>query len=67
VSEHFVIYGKHTSMRTFKCMDVNAGTCVGNRIYATVFWNKTVTEMEELLSKLRAENPDWKFEARVTQ
>jgi hypothetical protein len=63
---NYIIYGKSKSMKTFKAMDIQSGSPVGNLINATVFWDTTKEKMDNLITELENENFGWQFKHKKT-
>lgn len=59
-----MIYGKYKSDKRFAPMDMNSGSPVSNKMYATMYNDKEKDRLENQLLNLMINNPDWKFEVR---
>ena len=62
------LYAKAPKVGRFYPVDVKAGGCVGNLIYATIFEVGDQARADELdghIEGLREDNPGWAFEYRV--
>ena len=61
------LYSRMPGQKRFKAMDYNAGTQVGNLIYATFFTEAEAAKLEDELDALEEINPGWKFEIRPVE
>lgn len=58
----FRVYGKYPGAKRFAPMDLKAGCCVGNLIYATFFVSKE--RADAAVAEATRLNPEWSFETR---
>lgn len=60
------VYGKGDKMGTYKAMDYNEGTFVGNLIFATIFTSEQAELLKTRLPRLAELNSGFKFQIRDT-
>lgn len=58
----FRVYGKYPGAKRWSPMDLKAGSCVGNLIYATFFDSEA--RADAAVAEATRLNPEWSFETR---
>lgn len=59
-----MIYAKSEDMPKFRPMDMNNGTVVNNKIFATMYDDYFKEKLIAWCKELESENKGWKFEVR---
>ena len=60
----FVIYARYTADEKFRPINLESGDFVTKIIEASVFWDETAEEMDDIVARLSELNPFVEFEYR---
>ena len=60
----FVIYARYTADEKFRPINLESGDFVSKIIEASVFWDESAEEMDDIVARLSELNPFVEFEYR---
>ena len=60
----FVIYARYTADEKFRPINLESGDFVSKIIEASVFWDESAEEMDDIVARLTELNPFMEFEFR---